>query len=85
MNITTSNNTATTGTFTVGTSTNPFLYTGGNMNAGNTFNYQPYTYSTSFSYPYLTMKSKAHIKQLRIVKRILRQNKVYASAGNAMY
>jgi hypothetical protein len=86
MNITTSNNTATTGTITTGTlsvstSTNPFLYTGGNMNAGNTFNYQPYTYSTSFSYPYLTMKSKAHVKQLRIVKRILRQNKVYASAG----
>jgi hypothetical protein len=93
MNITTSNNTATTattttsttGTLTVGTSTNPFLYTFRNMNAGNTFNYQPYTYSTSFTYPYLTMKSKAHIKQLRIVKRILRQNKVYASAGNAMY
>ena len=86
MNITTSNNTATTGTtttgtLTVGTSTNSFLYTGGNTSMGNTFNYQPYTYSTSFTYPYLTMKSKAHIKQLRIVKRILRQNKVYASAG----
>jgi hypothetical protein len=91
MNITTSNNTAmtgttttsTTGTLTVGTSTNSFLYTGGNTSIGNMFKYQPYTYSTSFSYPYLTMKSKAHIKQLRIVKRILRQNKVYASAGNA--
>jgi isoleucyl-tRNA synthetase len=88
INITTSNNTAMTGTtttstmgtLTVSTGTNQFIYTGGNT---NTFKYQPYTYSTSFSYPYLTMKSKAHIKQLRIVKRILRQNKVYASAGNA--
>ena len=83
-NITTSNNTisgtttTTSGTLMVSTGTNPFLYA-----SGNTFKYQPYTYSTSFSYPYLTMKSKAHIKQLRIVKRILRQNKVYASAGNA--
>jgi len=89
MNITTSNNTvmtgttttSTTGTLTVSTGTNPFLYTGGNTSIGNTFKYQPYTYSTSFLYPHLTMKSKAHIKQLRIVKRILRQNKVYASAG----
>lgn len=86
MNITTSNNTATSGTITTlsGTNISTTGTTGTNQlvfNGGNTFTYQPYTYSTSFTYPYLTMKSKAHIKQLRIVKRILRQNKVYASAG----
>jgi hypothetical protein len=87
MNITTSNNTATTGTtttsttgtLTVGTSTNSFLYTGRNMNAGNTFNYQPYT--TTWTYPNLSMNNREHLKQLRIIKRALRRNKVYASAG----
>ena len=88
MNITTSNNTATTGTITTGTlsvstSTNPFLYTGRNMNAGNTFNYQPYT--TSWTYPNRSMNNREHLKQLRIIKRALRRNKVYASAGNTMY
>lgn len=85
-NITTSNNTisgtttTTSGTLTVSPSTNPSIFT---LGSTNTFKYQPYSLSTSFYYPHLTMKSKAHIKQLRIVKRILRQNKVYASAGNA--
>jgi hypothetical protein len=90
INITTSNNTVSgttttlattgTGTLTVSPSANPSLYTLGSI---NTINYQPYSYATSFSFPYLTMMNRAHIKQLRIIKRILRQNKVYASAGNA--
>jgi hypothetical protein len=87
MNITTSNNTATTGTTTTsttGTTTySNLIYTGRNMNAGNTFNYQPYT--TTWTYPNLSMNNREHLKQLRIIKRALRRNKVYASAGNAMY
>jgi hypothetical protein len=83
MNITTSNNTVMTGTTTTsttGTATcSNLIYTGGNI--GNTFTYQPYT--TTWTYPNLSMNNREHLKQLRIIKRTLRRNKVYASAGNA--
>lgn len=86
MNITTSNNTATSGTITTlsGTNISTTGTTGTHQlifNGGNTFMYQPSTTYYTYS-DYLRLGKPTHHKQLRIIRNVLRRNKPLASAVN---